>query len=348
MLFEKNWRCRGLKSKIFLDTFCKSHRIFLEERLNEKFTAHDQRVERECYTTLALQRSTRDCAWLTGLERLELDCLEVWSWTGSPVARCVARAKMPIGFHLISLRVTLHLADVARSIFGKRVSYSLATVSDRNSFRANQNYSDICIRANASQSEPIRKTFWISFVENAWKLIRLNPRFLSAWIQVNFQSEWIRINLDMDLFLIRMNQCSDWFAFKRIENLLRIHSDRSLGFSRINFQVFFDKRDSKLFSDWLWLIRIGLDTDIGMILNISDSIRDFNSHKSVSIRILIHSYWKSIRVRIDSESIGLKIYFGFIRIEVSDWIELVLIGSEWIPIRNFHQGYYCLFFFSLF
>ena len=32
------------------------------------------------------------------------------------------------------------------------------------------NHSDIFIRANANQSEPIRKQFSISFVENRWKV----------------------------------------------------------------------------------------------------------------------------------------------------------------------------------
>ena len=38
-------------------------------------------------------------------------------------------------------------------------SNTLAKVSDRNSFRLNQNNSDICIRSNANHSVPIRKTF---------------------------------------------------------------------------------------------------------------------------------------------------------------------------------------------
>ena len=40
---------------------------------------------------------------------------------------------------------------------------TLVEVSDRNSSHANQNYSDICIRANANNSEPIRKKCCISF-----------------------------------------------------------------------------------------------------------------------------------------------------------------------------------------
>ena len=47
---------------------------------------------------------------------------------------------------------------------------TLTKVSDRNSFRANQNYRDICIRANANNSVPIRKTFCISFDEKRLKI----------------------------------------------------------------------------------------------------------------------------------------------------------------------------------
>ena len=53
---------------------------------------------------------------------------------------------------------------------------TLAKLSDRNSFRANQNYSDTCIRSNANQFEQIQKTFCISFDdENGKKSIRPNP-----------------------------------------------------------------------------------------------------------------------------------------------------------------------------
>ena len=48
----------------------------------------------------------------------------------------------------------------------------LAKVSDWNSFRVNQNYSDICIRTNANHSATIRKTFCILFDE---KRSKINP-----------------------------------------------------------------------------------------------------------------------------------------------------------------------------
>ena len=93
-------------------------------------------------------------------------------------------------------------------------------------------YSDIFIRANANHSEPIRKTFCISFDE---KLI---------WFNLKHQSEWIWDN--------------------------RIHSDWYLGSSRIDFWSFFIKRDTKRFSDWFGMIPISLDTYIGMNRNSSD------------------------------------------------------------------------------
>ena len=48
----------------------------------------------------------------------------------------------------------------------KRFISPLAKVSDWNSFRVNQNYCDICIRANANHFEPIRKTFCFSLGES--------------------------------------------------------------------------------------------------------------------------------------------------------------------------------------
>ena len=90
-------------------------------------------------------------------------------------------------------------------------------VSNRNSFRANQNYSESFRYLYPSQCE-------------------------SIWTNPN----------------------ADSFG------LILIHSDRSLGLSRINFHALFNKRDSKFVSDWLGLIRIGSDIDIGMILNSSD------------------------------------------------------------------------------
>ena len=96
------------------------------------------------------------------------------------------------------------------------------------------NYSDICIWANANQSEPIRETFCISFVEKRLKIIRLNPSLLSEWIRSKFfnlsESESIRTRMDFhpneSVFgLIRIH--SDWIygLNKSVFGLIMIHSD---------------------------------------------------------------------------------------------------------------------------
>ena len=65
-------------------------------------------------------------------------------------------------------------------------------------------HSAICIRANANHSEPIWKTFCISFDEKQF-YFRINPG--SDWYKPNFQSE-----------SIWMNPRSVWFGLILIEN----------------------------------------------------------------------------------------------------------------------------------
>ena len=82
-------------------------------------------------------------------------------------------------------------------------------------------HSDICIRANSNHSEPIRKTFCISFdektVKNKSDLIRFNRMQLSEGIRTNtklsFQTE----------FSIRINPRSEWFGLILIENSVWIN-----------------------------------------------------------------------------------------------------------------------------
>ena len=50
----------------------------------------------------------------------------------------------------------------------------------------------------------------------------------------------------------------------------RIDLSELIGLSRIGFWPFFIKRNKKRFSDWLGMIRIGSDTDVGMNRNSSD------------------------------------------------------------------------------
>ena len=124
--------------------------------------------------------------------------------------------------------------------------------------------------------------FWFIRIENLLLILsdsfRLKSRIESDWDGLIFKllSEWIRTNTKLnfnphesDSIRPRIDFQFEWIVFESI----RIRSDRSLGLNRINFQAFFNEWDSKRFSDWFGLIRSGLDTDIGMIQNISDSIR---------------------------------------------------------------------------
>ena len=73
-------------------------------------------------------------------------------------------------------------------------------------FKRIERNSDICIRVNANQSEPIRKTFWISFVE---KCLKINPIEFDS-IREFYPNESERIR---SKFSIRMNhnQSEHWF-----------------------------------------------------------------------------------------------------------------------------------------
>ena len=80
----------------------------------------------------------------------------------------------------------------------------------------------------------------------------------------------IRINSHTDSFNLKINPSLNWFWLIRIENLLRIHSDRNLRLNPINFQAFFNKRDSRRFSDWFGLkiyfgfVRMNSDRSLGL------------------------------------------------------------------------------------
>ena len=184
---------------------------------------------------------------------------------------------------------------------------SLAKVSDRNLFRANQNYSDSLRYLYPSQCESFRTNpknvlylVWWKTVKNLSNLMRFNPRQLSKWIRTNpklsFQFESVQAR-------IKPNRIhSDWFWLKirfwsiraRIENLIsnwfgfiRIVASDQIRLGRIIFLPFFIKRDTKRFSDWFGMIRIGSDTDIGMNRNSSDWL-GINSYP-----ILSPGLWKS-------------------------------------------------------
>ena len=134
---------------------------------------------------------------------------------------------------------------------------TLAKVSDRNSFRANQNYSDSFQYLYPSQCELFRTNpknvfylIWWKTVKNRFDLIQFNPRQLS---ESKFS---IRFNATSDSFgLVRINnsvwinQSSDWFGLKTwnqigsdsFESLPRIKSDRFLTvFNQTKYKTFFE------------------------------------------------------------------------------------------------------------
>ena len=128
---------------------------------------------------------------------------------------------------------------------------------------------------------------------------------------------------------IRARIDSDWKFTVDSFGFIRVEVSNGIGLNRINFQVFFNKRDWKRFSDWFGLIRIGTDTDIGMIQNISDSIR-FNPNESDSIlnESAVNFQFAWIRINPDTDLI-----FGLA-------LAKVRIESHSEPIRNFpnHPG----------
>ena len=123
------------------------------------------------------------------------------------------------------------------------------------------------VQLNLIQSDSIRDFYpnesEVNF-QSEW--IRINPD--TEWSQTNIQSESIPTLIHSDWKSIHVRIVSDSFGLKIYFKLVRIHSDRSLGLIRINFQAFFNKRDSTRFSDWFGLIRLVSDTYFGMIRNI--------------------------------------------------------------------------------
>ena len=118
------------------------------------------------------------------------------------------------------------------------ITISLAKVSDRNSFRANQNYSDSFRYVYRSQCKSFRtnpkNVLWLVLwktVKNRSNLIRFNPRQQSEWIRFNpkpsFYFEPIRARIHPNR-IFNQNQSkwiwgrndSDWFWSIRIENLV--------------------------------------------------------------------------------------------------------------------------------
>ena len=140
---------------------------------------------------------------------------------------------------------------------------SLAKASDSNSFRGNQNYSDICIRANANHSE---KRFIPHLMKNGKKLIRLNPRQLSEPIR-NQASNPNRseAKLIQTEFSIRINPNHSYLGFIRIESSVWIDF----------FLPFFIKRVTKRFSDSFGITNIGMNRN-----RVLDNLQNFSEYNA--------------------------------------------------------------------
>ena len=126
-------------------------------------------------------------------------------------------------------------------------------------------------------------------------------RIDSVWKLGLDQSEIGLIQIDMNLKL-------DLGSFGLIP---RIEAEW-IGLIRIDFWPFFIKQDKIRFSDWFGMIRIGSDTDIGIVLNGSEWIpwlRKISLLPNISKRKIIRWLFLSKRFFIVTLILGLT-YFG--------------------------------------
>ena len=136
-----------------------------------------------------------------------------------------------------------------------------------------------------SQSELFR--FILISVSEAMRIIpnQSEKRFVSRLMKNGQKPIWLNPINSETLIRMNPNQSKPSFHGRHHSDLrfIRIDSDWKLGFgfiwidvseliglSRIGFCPFFIKRDTKRFSNWCGMIRIGSDTDIGMNRNNSD------------------------------------------------------------------------------
>ena len=140
-------------------------------------------------------------------------------------------------------------------------------------------HSEICIRANSSSSDSIRKKFSMSFDVNRLKINQsqseiFNPnqnsiRFIPTQPETSnpnqfgrsSSSEWIRGQNDLNWIINPNNPDLGFIRIHKLSGIIRI---QSLGLSRINFLPICMKRDWNFFSDWLGWVQIGSDTDFGI------------------------------------------------------------------------------------
>ena len=113
------------------------------------------------------------------------------------------------------------------------------------------------MRIIPNQSE---KLFVSGLTKNGQKSIRLN--------QINSETSiGMNPNQSKTKFSIQINPNPSDFGFE-LKTWFWIHTDCYLRLNRIRsdwFWPFFIKRDAKRFTDWFGMIRIGSDTDIGIV-----------------------------------------------------------------------------------
>ena len=128
---------------------------------------------------------------------------------------------------------------------------------------------------------------------------------------VKNRSDLIRFNPRRQSEWIRTNPNQSELGLIQTQFSIRINPNHSdLGFIRID-------------SDW----KLGLDQSELRLIRIENLVLDwFGSLNELQNVFRIGSEW-----------------FTLARIEISEWIGIVLIGSEWIPIRYFRLGFHIRF-----
>ena len=147
---------------------------------------------------------------------------------------------------------------------------ALAEVSDWNSFRVNQNYSDSFRYLYASQCESFQtivNLVWWKKVKNQTELIQLISRHQSEWIRTNpkpnFQSRSIRINssskIDSDWKFGSDQSRSGLICIEKLVSdsfgFIRIHSDWCLGINWIKSDLFLTVFNQTRFKTFFGLVR---------------------------------------------------------------------------------------------
>ena len=189
-------------------------------------------------------------------------------------------------FFEIHCVISYIIISVYNSLCDSLRIFTLAKISDRNSFRANQNYSDSFRYLHPSQCESfwtnpenVLYLVWWKTVKYRSNLIRFNPRQQSEWIRVNpkpsFQSESIRVNPRSEWFGIILFEYSVWInpssdfnsiLFSVYGLLPRIKSDW-VGSIFYRFSSNEIQNVFRIGSEWFALARIQISKWIGIFRN---------------------------------------------------------------------------------